>query len=447
MHLRPYQLTAVNALRAAYAAGRRAPLLVAPTGSGKTAVFSYIAKHAALRGTRTLINVHRVELLRQASERLTLFGVPHGLIAPGERFQPQTVQVGMVQTLARRKLDWQPGLIIIDEAHHAVAGQWRQIIERWPAAKILGVTATPCRSDGVGLGDVFDEMTLGPSVKELTASGVLAPFLYYAPDIGFSAEKLSKRGGDFAPEAAAERLMRPQIVGGVVKYYRQLLNGAPTVAFCTTVQHAEHVAEALRGAGYQAAAVHGGLDAVTRQQTLADLERGALHVVTSCNVISEGTDLPCVTGALLLRPTESTGLYLQQVGRALREAPGKERAIILDHVGNAMRHGLPDEDREWSLQGAGQGKPRDAAPVRQCPCCFAAHKPLPECPECGHQYVSEREPIKQVDGELALVTEMKRQNRIEIGKARTKEQLKQIAAARGYKPGWVFAMMKARGMR
>ncbi len=180
-------------------------------------------------------------------------------------------------------------------------------------------------------------------------------------------------------------------------------------------------------------------------------------MLTSCDVVSEGTDIPSVFAAILLRPTESTGLYIQQVGRAMRTYPGKPHAVILDHVGNCLRHGMPDDGREWSLDGTKQGKPKDdedrVQRMKMCLACYAMNPTYrPTCEQCGHIFEPQREPPKQVAGELVEITDadkerMRVQARREVGQARTREQLEAIAAERNYKRGWVDYMMRARGQR
>ena len=330
IQLRDYQADITAALRHAYGQGYRAPLLVAPTGSGKTVLFSHIAYQAAARGNRTLILVHRQELLTQTSATLARFEVPHGLIAPGAEKTDDLVQVASVQTLVRRlgRLDWAPGLIVVDEAHHTTqeTGHGR-VLAHFADAKVLGVTATPERLDGKGLGiqagGFFDALVMGPSVADLVEQGYLSRPVVFAPQTQLDLSGIRTLGGDFEKGALAAAMDRPAIHGDAVKHYRQYCEGTPTIAFCVSVSHAEHVAEAFRQAGFHAASIDGSLDDKTRRQRIEDLGAGKLHVLTSCEIISEGTDIPVVGGALLLRPTQSLSLALQQIGRALRPYPGK----------------------------------------------------------------------------------------------------------------------------
>ncbi len=433
--------------------GGVAPMLVLLTGGGKTTIFCEATRRAARRGKRTLILVHRRELLKQASRTLDGFGIEHSLIASGMSFFHQrAVQVASVQTLVKRlgKLrGWSPDLIIVDECHHAVGGNtWGRVLEHFDQARVLGVTATPQRMDGKGLGvdqgGFFDRMVVGPSVAELTARGYLSPAVVYAPKQQIDLSGVKTRMGDWAPGELAAAVDRPMLTGDAVAHYQRLCAGEPAIAFCASVAHAEHVAESFRAAGFQAASVDGSLPASERERRIADLGRGELHVLTSCDIISEGTDIPVVSAAIMLRPTQSVALALQQMGRALRVYPGKQRAVILDHAGNVFRHGLPDDARDWSLAGQpkkGKARQDDAAPVKQCGQCYTVHRPAPACPACGFVYPVNPREIEHVDGDLEEITAqaMKREHKREQGAAQSMEQLVALGRARGYKNPYAWA--------
>jgi len=271
--LRPNQSASVEDIRVSYLNGNRSPLLVYPTGGGKTIIFSYITNEASKRGKSVLILVHRIELLRQTSEKLTEYNVPHGLINP--KYTPkyyETVQVASVQTLVRR-LDKipTPDLIIIDEAHHATAGQWNKILDYFPDAKTLGVTATPIRTDGKGLDSCFDDLVKGPSIMDLIELGYLAQPKVYAPPNDIDFASMRTQMGDFKKDDANDAVDRPTITGDAVAHYRKLCDGAPAVAFCVSVAHAHHVAEQFRGAGYLAESVDGSMSDEERVRILGGL--------------------------------------------------------------------------------------------------------------------------------------------------------------------------------
>lgn len=426
------------------------------TVTHNTFCFAHIARSAADRDRRVLILVHRQELLRQCSEALDLLDVEHGWIARGHTPTGDRVQVASVQTLIRRlaKQRDAPDLIIVDEAHHAVAGSWVKVLQAYPDAKVLGVTATAARLDGKGLGveagGVFDALVEGPNVAELTRRGFLSPAKVYAPptDIDLSGIRIS--GGDYRRSDLAERLDRNVVTGCAVQHYRRLADRQPAIAFCCSIEHATHVAEEFQAAGYTAASLDGTLKDSERKRRIRDLGSGRINVLTSCEIVSEGTDIPVVGAAILLRPTKSLALYLQQVGRALRPYPGKKHAIILDHAANSARHGLPDDPRDWSLEGAvkrkGKARERDPLPaLLQCQQCFCTFHPAPVCPECGAPQANGGRTPDQVEGELEEIQRVEKRNaRREVGRAQGLADLERIAAQRGYKPGWARHVFRAR---
>jgi superfamily II DNA or RNA helicase len=450
MQLRSYQDRAIDDLRSAYQSGANAPLLVLPTGGGKTCIIAAISANAAVRGRHVLILVHRRELIHQTSSKLAWVGLEHGIIAAGIPPSDHAVQIASVQTLARRlsRLNWQPTLIIIDEAHHSTAGQWARILDHWPDAYRLGVTATPCRLDGCGLRGTFDTMVLGPSVADLIFTGYLSPARIYAPPVVADLKGIRSRGGDYANDQAAAAMDRPTVTGDAINHYRRLAAGQQAIAFCCNVNHAVSVCDAFKTAGIGAELLLG--NTPDREQVVADFAAHRIRVLVTVDVISEGFDVPAASCAILLRPTQSLGLYLQQVGRVLRPAPGKEHAVILDHVGNVNRHGFPDDPRDWSLDDRMRRSKGTPAPsVRTCPECFAAFKPTPICPVCGAGCVPiKSRVIRELAGELQ---EMKRrsQQRQQQGQARTLKELIHLGQARGMKNpvGWAKHVYFARGQR
>jgi DNA repair protein RadD len=452
--LRPYQHRAIHDLRLAIRAGARAPLLALPTGGGKTVIMADILRSIAARGRSAMVLVHRRELIAQTSAKLSLADVPHGIIAAGTAAADAPIQVASVQTLARRleRISAQPDLIVVDEAHHAIAGTWGRTLSHWPDALRLGVTATPVRRDGRGLREVFDQLVLGPSTAELIGSGFLCPARIYAPAPVADLSRLRRRAGDFAPDQAADAMDRPTVTGDAIEHYRRLASGQRAIVFCCNVNHAEHVAAAFNHAAIPAATLLGSTDPVRRDVAVASFAAGDLQVLVTVDVVSEGFDIPAAGCAILLRPTQSLGLYLQQVGRVLRPAPSKQAAIVLDHVGNVHRHGFPDDPREWSLDDRlrRSGSAGPAAPtVRTCEQCFAAFAPAPICPVCGADCAPQpRRQLKQVDGELReLKREAVRQRVAERRRAQTLPELLAIARARGYSPGWAHRVHAARQQR
>ena len=452
--LRAYQQSAVAEVRAAFGARRRRVLFVLPTGGGKTVVFAHVASGAAARGRRVVIVVHRRELLRQASRALANAGVAHGLIAAGTPETAASVQVASVDTLVRR-LD-RVGLfdlVVIDEAHHAVAGTWVRMLEAFPEAFVLGVTATPERLDGRGLGGVFDAMVSGPSVADLTAAGWLVPAKVYAPPARIDLSGIRRRGGDYAVEELAEAMSDRVLVGNAVEHYRSLAAGVPAVAFCVNVAHSRLVADRFAAAGVRAAHVDGQTAEAERDRLIAALASGEIQVLSNCGLISEGVDVPALGAAILLRPTRSLGLYLQMVGRALRPAAGKVRALILDHASNTWTHGLPGESRAWSLDGRPKAdRVARRAPgelFRRCPACAALHPPATSaCEACGADLTAGPAEIAEIEAQLVEACQQEAASlagqvrEMSYGRAMRwagtdPQRLVLVAQARGYKRGWV----------
>ena len=449
--LRPYQQDAVAAIRNAFAQRHRSVLFVLPTGSGKTVLFSHITEQTAAKGNRVCVLVHRQELLRQASASLDAMGVRHGLIAANRAMDlTQKVHVASVQTLARR-LQKIPRdyfqLLVVDEAHHSNAGTWATVLGHFHRAHVLGVTATPCRTDGRGLGEFYSKMVEGPSATWLTERGFLARAKVLAPP-GFETKGLRKRMGDFDMTQAAEILGTGQAMGDALGHYWQHLAGQTAIAFCCSVAHAEAVAELFNRHGVAAASIDGTMESANRTQLLADLAIGRIKVLTSCALIGEGVDVPSVAGCILLRPTQSVSLHLQMIGRCLRPQDGKT-AVVLDHVGNTLRLGHHLEEREWNLDGVKKRDREKAPSVKVCPKCFAANSSQAQaCCECGHRFVAERRELEHVPGELQEIDyqQLLRNQKREQAQATTLEALIEVGKRRGMKNarGWARHVLAAR---
>lgn len=451
--LRPRQEQAVADLRAAYRSGKRAPILVAPTGFGKSATASVLIQHALGRGKRVWFLAHLREILEATSAKLVAEGIPHGLIMAKQHgfegvIRELPVQVCSVQTLVRR-LDryTPPDLLIIDECHLAVAETYQAIVRWAPEAWLLGLTATPQRLDGRGLNELFDWIVPTCGTAELIAEGLLAPVRYYAPQtVDLSAIPL--RAGDYAQEALAAAMDKPTITGSAVAEWMKVAHSRPTIVFCVSIAHAEHTAEAFRQAGVRAVAVSGDSDPVERDQALADLRAGRVDVVCNCALFVAGLDVPSVACIVLLAPTNSLTKFLQSVGRGLRTHPGKADCIILDHAGNIGRHGSPLDARLWSLDGAIKktSQSKQEVPVKACPACFSVVMAQASHCQCGHVFTVKPRTIQEVEGELREV-ELKaerqaaderakelarRMNRQAQGRAQTEAELVEFARSKGY---------------
>ena len=380
MTLRAYQTKWNADIEAEFTRGRRSVVGVMPTGGGKTVCFVDTAGTISGRyGAPVLIAAHRVELINQAKAKLLTAGVP---VIPLFEHRGFGAHVGSVAALGNR-LGSLPrySRIIIDEAHHSTAATYLRLIESQPRAQIQGVTATPERLDGRGLGDVFDSMVEGPSYPDLLAGGYICPVRVYGPPDVPDLSQVRTIAGEWSASGIAKVMDVPKLTGDAADEYLWHCGGQPAIAFCATVAHAEHVAADFRRLGWRFEAVHGDLPADVRAARLAGLADGSLHGLTTCDLIGEGVDIVSVACVILLTKTKSLSKYLQWIGRGLRLAAGKAYLIVLDHAGNVMHHGLPDIARRWSLEG----RPKKIAPpaIRQCESCFAVFAPAPACPCCG----------------------------------------------------------------
>jgi DNA repair protein RadD len=450
--LRPYQEKGIVDIRGLFQKGHRKVCYTAPTASGKTVLFCHLANKITAAGQRVAVIVHRQELVDQTCKALTEEGLEFGTIAAGfpER-SDASVLVAMAQTLVNR-LDRLAGIayLVVDEAHHVVAATWRAILVGAPNVRVLRVTATPERLDGAGLREAFEALALGPTVKELIAAGWLAPFTVYAPERLVNLKGARTVAGDYAVGDLARRMSADFVLDDALTEYRKHLEGKTAIAFCTTIEHSRTVARFFRSAGIEAQHLDGDTPSSERRALIATLAAREVKVLSNCALIAEGLDIPSVDGVILLRPTKSLALYLQQIGRALRPSPGKNRATILDHTGNVFRHGLPDLEHSWSLDG--RPKKKGKTLVRRCPGCGAL---IPiaadECPHCGADLRPEPvapaiapEPLVEVDPANAFEHWLANGpfHAVMRWAGNNEARLRQVARARGYKPGWVYYRLK-----
>lgn len=447
--LRKYQEEAIEKVKDSFRKKNRAPCLVLPTGGGKTICFCKIAESAVQNGKKVLILVHRAELLYQASEKLTNFGLSHGRISP--EFTPayyENIQLASVDTLVKR-LDQlkEPDLIIIDEAHHVLKdNKWGKVIAEFKNSKLLGVTATPVRTNGDGLGlnekGFFDDLIIATSVKELTDLGFLCNVEYYAPPSHIDFSNIKIRGGDYDSKGLSAETNKPDITGDAIKHYKNLAYNLPAIAYCVDKKHAEEVAREFCAAGIQSEFIHGSLSSSERKSKIEGLKSGRIKVLTSVNIICEGTDIPNATVGIILRKTKSKSLHFQMIGRFLRLYEGKLCAIIIDHVGNIIEHGFADSEIIWSLKGIKKRNKKEVTipATSQCPNCHSISYANKNriCPKCGYEKPIQEREISYSSEDLVKVTEeYKKKRNEEIRNATTVEELQAIAKRENYNPRWV----------
>ena len=442
MKLREYQYKAMDDIRHCYAQGYKSPVLVANCGWGKSCTAAEISRLSTDKGNRVLVLAHRIELIEQLQETFDRWGVPS-----------DKCDIMMVQS-ATRRLDKLPqyDFIICDESHHGVCSSYQRIFQHYPHARRLLLTATPERTSGQGLADIADYMVQSVSVKWLIQNHYLAPFEYYAPAELINADQLRTVQGDYDHNQAATMLDKPKIYGSVLDSYRKYADGKQAIVFASSVEHSKRVAEVFAQAGYTAAHMDGKTPKAERKRIMEDYRAGRLQILCNYEIISEGVSVDGCECCILLRPTKSTILFLQSSQRCMRYAEGKT-AVILDMVGNYQRHGLPDDDREWSLNGKEKQtrkKAENTVKARVCEKCFRTYAGSGAvCPYCGHDNGKTKAELEADEkAELERITaENRKQKRMEVGKARTLEELQRIARERNYARGWVYAMAKIKGIR
>jgi superfamily II DNA or RNA helicase len=358
--LRPYQTDLLDRINKSWFNGTRSIVCQLPTGGGKTILFATAVHEANQNGLKCLVLAHREELIKQAADKLEIItNDPVGIIKAGHPTNyDRDIQVASVQSLTRR-LNHCPefDLIIVDEAHHSTANSYRTIFNRFPSARVLGVTATPIRLDGKGFRGIFDELICGITVSELIESGSLSKYKYIATETSMSVENVGKRQGDFKAEDVARANPVAGLAGDVVKSYGDYLEGKQAVIFCVNVEHSIAIAEHFKAAGIVAHHLDGNTDPRERADVMIQFRDKRIQVLTNCALFDEGLDIPLLDGVILARPTQSLSRFLQMVGRALRPCKGKEHAIIIDLAGNYERLGMPDDNRMWTLDGL-EKKPR-----------------------------------------------------------------------------------------
>ncbi len=464
IQLRDYQSDLVARTGQALRRHRRV-LIVLPPGGGKTVIAAFIAQRFAAREQQTFFNCHRAELLKQTSGTFNDCGLPHSFIAAGRPMYVNALtQICSIDTLKNRlKSLVEPKAVIWDECHHIGAAGWAAIMEAWPNARHIGLTGTPWRLDGTGLGEYFDEMVIGPTPAELIGMGNLAPYEIYAPGSP-DMKGARKQMGDFAKKDAAERMTAPKLIGDMVTHWRKHANGLRTVGYGVNVAHSQFMADLFSQNGIPSAHLDGGTPDDERTRTIQAYADGKVQVLWNVGLFGEGFDLSAWAGrpvtidaAILANPTQSLSKYLQESMRPMRPAPGKV-AIILDHAGNSSRHGFPDDERPWSLEGNGnEGKAANdngPPPPVTCESCFIQiRRPLPPCcPGCGKSLQAEAKEIEVGEGELKKMAEDdKKATRARLlaeqVQAKTLDELVTLGRKRGYAApvAWARKYHAARG--
>lgn len=438
--LRDYQRSVFLSVHKSVMQGHN-PCVVLPCRSGKSYI---IAKICERTKGEVLIMAHRIELLKQLSELLA---------------QLDNVRIVSVFTEVRRLGQHPaPKIIIIDEAHLSEATTYKKICQYYADSPRILFTATPARLDGAPL-SLADDLIVGISMRELIEKGAVSDYEYYAPNIGIDTSDVEISYGDYNNKQLTELMCKSKLYGDILKCFLALSKGRQAIAYCVSVKHAEQVAEMFNVHGISARAINAKTPKRERERALEDFKRGEYQILCNCNLISEGITLPNADVALLLRPTQSLPLYIQQACRVLTPQDGK-KATIIDYVANFQRHGLPDAPHEWSLNEKLKKKRNTNSDgsftLRTCDNCYKVFRTADTCPYCGWKYQPqgrELEHMKSVElkkiteAEEAKIQEQKKLMRMEVGQCTTLNDLWRIQRERGYNPAWVWRMAKVKGIR
>jgi superfamily II DNA or RNA helicase len=457
MNLRPYQASAIEQLDDAVAAGSRSPLLVQPTGSGKTVIATALIGRALERGQRALFLAPRRELVTQASRQLAAAGIGHGVLLAGADAEGglySAVQVASVDTLLSRLVRRgrltlaDPHLVITDEAHLSITELRAELLNRWPSALRVGLTATPTRKDGRALGVLYDRLLEPVTVADLVRDGYLVPARYFSisePDLA----RVRTVAGDYHQGQLEAAVNQPQLVGDVVAHWLKHAAVRRTVVFATSIAHSVALCEEFLRCGVATEHVDADTPQELRDATFERFRSGQTQVLTNCFLASYGFDLPELSCVVLARPTRSLMLYLQMIGRGLRTAAGKTDCLVLDHSGCVHRHGFAHDERIWTLEGSRalvehQKSERERHEDKQltCPECAAVFAGARLCPECGYFFAPKGKEVVALDGELVEIGQHlapKDQDRLAFF-----SELLGIVRERGYQHGWAAHKFRER---
>ncbi|WP_240400791.1 DEAD/DEAH box helicase [Lactobacillus crispatus] len=439
-----YQQDLIDKARNALAAGNQGVLIVSPPGSGKSVVISEIARLTVKKGGHVLFFVHRQELVKQIKDSFKQQGVDlnHCTI----------LTVGKVAN--RLNILAKPDLIIVDESQHSRAKTYQKIFNYYSDVPRLGFTGSPWRLSGKGFKDIYSAMVLGPTAKWLIENKKLAPFTVYGYQLGDKSTLKSGSTGDYTKKSL-NNYTKSIIHGDIVKSWLKFAKDRKTIIYCHSTSFSKEVAQSFRDAGINAVHADAKTPESKRDKIMVDFKEGKIKILCNVDLVSEGFNVPDCSCVVLLRPTQSLVIYLQQSMRAMRYQPNKH-AIIIDQVGNFERFGLPDTDYKWTLEDREKHPRKDSGSteglqIKTCPDCFAVIKAeCVKCPICGHDFSIEIRKIKQKkDQELRAIKAEKFHIDL-IAKKKVSEltsfkELTMYAKAKHYKNGWAWHMAKRKG--
>lgn len=442
MELRDYQTDLIDKVRDSFRSGHKRVIIQASTGAGKTCIVAAIADLALQKGSKVLFICHRRELCYQARDRFADYGLDSGLILAGEEPDlSQDIQICTYQTYSRRiKMpEWfvDADLCIVDECTYTICPVMTRLLENYADKPVIGLSATPCRGDFRGLGEFYDDIVTSISFGQLVEQGYLVPYRYFAP-AEIDLEKIKTAMGDYEKKELGHRMDKPKLIGDIYEQWAKIAGGSQTIIFAVNVKHSIHIRDKFQAHGINCEHLDAHTPQDERSRILGDLDNGNVQVVTNVGILCEGFDCPTVECIVLARPTKSYALYIQMSGRASRIHNGKTVATLLDHGGCIEKHGLLDEEVEWSLDGKEKAwhkpkKKEETAPkMVKCTFCNMVFCGLKECPTCGSPIKIFGRKVETIDGDLEEINPKKATM---ADKRRFYGMAKQYVFDRGWKPG------------
>ena len=457
MQLRDYQQKILRETRVKLSRGVKSLVVQLPTGAGKTVIAGEMVRNAIEKGNKLFFICHRKELITQTVDVFGKFGMHPSVICSGyPKEYSNPLQICSIQTLVNRLHDVPaPKVLIFDEVHHVMANSWKKVFQFYPYAFHIGLTATPQRLDGKGLGELFEDLIQGPSVEELIKEGSLSDYTIYAPpSVDMSGVKM--QFGEFAKRESEQRTGSTTVIGDAVEHYLKIIPNGQAIIFCTSILNSHKTVEQFLDAGIATAHIDGETHHRIRRETIEAFRRREIKVISNVGLFGEGFDVPALDAVIMLRATASLGMFLQMAGRSLRPAKGKKMAYIIDHVGNVARHGLPCMEREWSLAGSEKKETESVESVRVCPKCFAVVKSFKKyCTHCKYVFEVQEREVQQIAGDLKALgkdeikkreKELRLAKKVEQGHCKDLQSLITLGRKRGYeKPeGWAKHVFNSR---
>jgi len=459
--LRQYQKDVLNDLIRANKKGYKKIILQAATGAGKTVMAAALVNYFTKNNLKVLFLAHRRELITQASDKLDQSDIRHGIImASIKSSKLEDVQIASIDTLRARAINAKKmslpdaDVIFIDECHRSLSNTYLNLIKEYSNSLLIGLTATPVRGNGDGLGGIYDHMVCAPSIKELTKQGSLVDVTYYSPSVP-DLKGIGVIGGDFNSKSLNERMDQPKLVGDIATTWKHLAKGKQTIVFASGVKHSKNIMESFKSMGITAAHLDGKTGTEERERILKDFNSRKIMVICNCMVLTEGFDAPCAEVCILARPTKSLGLYIQMIGRVLRPHKSKKEAIVIDHSGAVYINGFVDDDHKWDLtkgivrERAEREERKKEDSVIVCEGCFRTYSGSNICPSCGKIHQPKSEYVAFLDSQLGLVNKKTRvmEAKEQYGDDFREvffEELLGLAAIKDYNKGWAEHKYKER---